>query len=398
MKYINYLKLNEDITSGSAIVYHRTKRKETMDLIKQSGHISANSARWGRGFYACYDKNNLTKYGDFLVECKIVSLKGFLIFNYDIAKKVYGKNYLLKDQIKILLGNKWNFYKDDFFIKDIDLFLSDKNSSLKREIFLKNYLKGYNLNIKKIVSILDKINTNDGINYSDKLKKEIGNEDIYNLVNSIPSFSTNETSTTLDFLNKHYRPIIGESNGVIFKGWSDGNVLVAYNDNNVKPLRYSTDNGKTWTNIISKNIYLKNKKYKEREEVTLDYLIEETKSLTKDNNIIKYINDNYDFIIKNYNNIKNYYNGKIYMNNLYYPEDYYKNNIIHILCALHDKQKFVDFLSKNDKDVFGHFDEDCDHFEFKILFNIDGSKKYPTLNYSCSDFFYKHMVLFGFFD
>ena len=59
-----------------------------------------------------------TKY--IIIESKIKSIKNFLIFDYDVAKRVYGnKNYTLDKQLRIILGGKFDKYKNDIDLKNL---------------------------------------------------------------------------------------------------------------------------------------------------------------------------------------------------------------------------------------------------------------------------------------
>ena len=328
MKYINYLKINEDITSGSAIVYHRTSEKEIIDLIKQNGFVKGELGRWGRGFYSCYYlKNqlhpNMRKYGNYLIECKIISLDKFLIIDYDIAKKVYGKNYRIKDQIRLLTGKNWSQFKDDQYIQNIDFFYDEEGDI---EEFKKKY--------GKLIPDFDEKIISKGKN----------------------------SSYLLGYLYENYISIIGEANGVVFSGRNDGNVLVAFNDSNVKPLRYSEDNGETWKSLLTKNIYNKNKDIKEL-ETNIDNIINRYiggRYLNMED--IKFINNNYESIEKNIDKF-----------------DYYK--VAQILKLLYPtkKKKFLDFLVKYNKNIFYRKDNDLN-----LIFDDDFNKLYPMFNYGDS--------------
>lgn len=199
MKYLNYYTtfLNESITAGSTIVYHRTGRSGHSPVkdIADNGFRVGDGASYGPGIYTTYDlesqlNENMRQYGPIIIECKVKTLEGFLIFDYDIAKKIYGnKNYRLDKQLNLILGNT-----------------------------LCNKLKTQ--------QILDKIDELDSVEYS---------------------------SDIANWLSRS--PFISYVRGIIFTGRSDGKVLVSYDSTNVIPIRYSEDDGKIWNNLMSSNIF-----------------------------------------------------------------------------------------------------------------------------------------------
>jgi hypothetical protein len=196
-------KLNEDITAGRMIVYHRTGKKgfNPSKNIANVGYIVSDGAHYGYGVYTTYDlesqmgDNMKNNYGNIIIESQIIDTSKFLIFNYDIAKKIYKSRYRFIDQLKQILGKKeWLKYKDNSIIKNIDYRLEQEN-----------------------------------IVYTSNI--------------------------ALDFYGSFKDSILQKLNGMIFTGGNDGNVLVSYNRRNIEPLRYSEDNGKTWTNIRNVKTY-----------------------------------------------------------------------------------------------------------------------------------------------
>jgi hypothetical protein len=99
--------LTEEVYGNLMLCYHRTRDLDTVKTDFVHGMRSGAGDMYGRGIYATYDLASQDtqymthQYGDYVVKCK-VNLFGFIIFDYDIAKKVYGKNYNLKEQYKIL--------------------------------------------------------------------------------------------------------------------------------------------------------------------------------------------------------------------------------------------------------------------------------------------------------
>jgi hypothetical protein len=193
--------LKEDITSGSVIVYHRTGKKGSPVYgIAADGYRVGTGSMYGNGVYSTYDlqsqlnDNMRSTYGNIIIESKVLSMKDFLIFDYDMSKKIYGnKNYTLSRQLRLILGNE---------IKHVNV------ENLEQK-----------LNVTKYTS-----------------------------------------DVALDFI-KSYKNTISTLRGIVFTGSNDGKVLVSYDRKNVEPLRYTLDEGKTWKNIINKNIYKRLKGY-----------------------------------------------------------------------------------------------------------------------------------------
>lgn len=194
-------------------VYHRTK-DDNVELIGRDGYRAGGGAVWGPGIYTVYDLTSTTKlntyndgtakentYGPVIVENEVLSLRNFLIFNYDISKRVYKENYTLEDQLSKILPEK-AFKRHETVIKEasnkcLELIKANPKNKYTARVF------DSILNIKEIMH--------------------------------------------------HLR-------GAIFTGENDGNVLISYDRENLIPVRYSKDDGKTWTKITKQGAYLKAKK------------------------------------------------------------------------------------------------------------------------------------------
>ena len=100
---------NIELNGSTLTVYHRTKNQDVASSICSLGFMAGGGAAYGRGIYTTYDiksslKNyNLTTYGGELLKGE-VDVNGFVILDYDIAKRVYGANYRLTDQINNVIG------------------------------------------------------------------------------------------------------------------------------------------------------------------------------------------------------------------------------------------------------------------------------------------------------
>jgi hypothetical protein len=119
-------------------------------------------------------------------------MDGFLIFQYDVAKKIYKGNYTIKDQLRKILGK----VPKDKFIDEIDNKLNEA------------YLNG----------------------------KEI---------------FTGEFAQPFSQIYKN--TIIPKLKGLVYRGERDGYCLVAYDPKNIEPLQWSNDDGENWNNIYTKD-------------------------------------------------------------------------------------------------------------------------------------------------
>jgi hypothetical protein len=114
---IRFSALLEEVYGVNVVAYHRTKSEDIISGILEKGFVPGYGMMYGQGFYATYDldsqlKPNMKKnYGDIILKVFIKAYK-FLIFDYDVAKKIYKKNYTLLDQLK-----QMNLLK---YVKDLD--------------------------------------------------------------------------------------------------------------------------------------------------------------------------------------------------------------------------------------------------------------------------------------
>ena len=308
--------LNEDITSGKVIVYHRTGKEGAIEGVSADGYTVGKGAMYGVGVYTTYDlesqlKPNMQQYGNIIIESKVLSMDKFLIFDYDIAKKIYGNvNYTLDNQLRLILGKDWNKFKDD--------------NSLK-ELIEKVTLVQYTAEVAKV------------------------------------------------FYDKFENTILKYFRGLVFTGEQDGKVLVSYDRKNVEPLRYTIDEAETWVNIMNKNIYERLKGYKSEERDT--YIVHILNKLNVgdshylNNNEKDIIVNNIDKIIKNLNSngISGLLNSSI--RKIEYPDD-----IINI-----GGKEFIMNLDSNGIYILINKSENRDKI-IDMLFNIGGNEFVMNLN------------------
>lgn len=190
-------------------VYHRTE-DEIVSKVGRDGFRSGGGNAWGDGIYACYDLISTTKknpynegqdrvntYGPVIIESEVVSLKDYLIFDYDAAKQYYGKDYDLITQIKNLVPK--------------EVFESNKES------------------IESAHNIC--------LSHRDK-----------------PLGESKYTTSAVGIIY-YIAPIMDHVRGIVFTGAWDGKVLLSYDRENLIPVRYSKDNGKNWKKITEKGAY-----------------------------------------------------------------------------------------------------------------------------------------------
>lgn len=191
--------INEDITSGAFTIYHRT---DYVDIFKfKQGYKPSThfGARFGVGLYAFCDLNDVLKtesklnHGKTILEFKINSnLNNFLILDNNEAKKIYGSNHSILNQLKKIFDGGFNKF-----------YLSNK---------------------EELLNIL-------------KLESDIQNpkiqEEILDKIRRLTNFN--------DYVY-----------GVILTDTLNGKIIVVYKLDLAKPIRFSNDNGQTWVNIKTK--------------------------------------------------------------------------------------------------------------------------------------------------
>ena len=309
-------KLNEDITASRMIVYHRTGKKTGFNPSKNIADVGYNIGKggfYGYGVYTTYDLESQLNdgmrntYGNIIIESKILDMSKFLIFNYDIAKKIYKSRYQFGYQLKQILGKKeWLNYKNNNDIKDI-------HNTLDEGI----------------------------IKYTSNLAQ--------------------------DFYISFRDSILRKLNGMIFTGENDGNVLVVYNRRNIEPLRYSEDDGQTWTNVRNVKTYQRIKDSDEyKNNIELQHILNKLENGGLEINFIKMIPEKY------YDYILNYFSKK---------GDKLNESEINFFNNLKFFKKFGDF------DIFKILNnsKDKEQTALEIIEMIGHSLDYDDIRYMLSD-------------
>jgi hypothetical protein len=97
--------LVEEVFSSLSVAYHRTRNLKNANAIGESGFKAGGGAMYGKGIYLTYnfddqqDDYMKEHYGPFIIRCKI-NLTDFMIFDPDVAARVYGPKASFDEQLK----------------------------------------------------------------------------------------------------------------------------------------------------------------------------------------------------------------------------------------------------------------------------------------------------------
>ena len=361
----------EEVYGNQAIVCHRTKSLNNIENISKSGFKAGHGAMYGTGIYFTYDLDSQlnsfmhNQYGNYLIKSRLY-LDKFLIFDYEVAKKVYGKKYTLMGQFK-----------------ELKIPIQDDS---------------------KIIMYSNKLHSKEGLVGSSYIAQKIYSNYYDNLKNYV--------------------------NGIMYYGKHDGRAGVVYNENLIHPISYTLNESKgdklEWIKMDEqheyytkdvKNIQLGLEKEKEREydengnrvaennlgniglvdknkKIIIPIEYKEMALLSNGNYKVKDKNDLYGIYNKNgniiipvkYKKLASLDNGKYKVqdeNDLYGIIDKEENEIIPV------KYKDI-YLLKNGKyqvqyenDLWGIIDEYGNtiiNFEYKYINLLDNGKKYEVMD------------------
>ena len=202
--------------------YHRTK-EENVSSIARNGFTPGWGDMYGRGWYMCYDLDsqlnpNMTHYGDAVIRSELFP-KGLLIFDYNVAKKVYGSDYSLVEQAKE--QKIWASEEEmpPMFIQmSRVLEESFKNPKFSAAIAANSWMGGVNPFKVGLTS------------YADKGWR--GNPNSF--LDSSKGTPKNKKITSIMFTGNH-----------------DGNVVVVYNPDTAKPIDYAILSKEALSNLSS---------------------------------------------------------------------------------------------------------------------------------------------------
>ena len=191
--------LTERVLGNLAIGYHRTHNVKVTKTIGETGFKAGGGAMYGKGIYLTYDFDDQQDermkklYGPFIVRAK-VKLNGMLIFDPEVAQRVYGINSITED------GQSFDVLK-----------------------LLMPQFKRFGL--KNAITWLEEWKQKD---------QPDGNP----MVRALDSF-------TSKLAYPFYKKAGKQTKGLVFTGENDGRVIVAYDETSVVP--YS------WARVIDLN-------------------------------------------------------------------------------------------------------------------------------------------------
>jgi len=195
--------------SDAELVASSLKRLIGYPFTSGTGFEPGGGAMYGPALYTCYEFNPkiLHIYGDIAIKFE-TNIEGFLIFFEDVAKQIYGNNWKIQDQLRLLLQDKLDKYK-----------------------------------LKKLISSVMELNI-DSINNTRMFGKNITSDVAYRLSKIFFKHFTQ------GFIKQNIK-------GLIFRGNHDGPVCVIYNpqrDVNIVELgKVEHDEQSKETNIIWKD-------------------------------------------------------------------------------------------------------------------------------------------------
>ena len=184
--------LKEEVFGAQAFVYHgsQTEPDVMLDILRHDEFEPGrgSGSMYGNGLYAIYepDENSPTfqgQYGPFVYKLKF-NLNGFIIFDADICRKVYGKEMTAFEQLDMLGLHKVR---------------------VRAETYLNNLREDMILNI-----------LNDIMHQENK-----------------KTFTSEMAGDISHILNKHVK-------GIVFTGRRDGKVAIIYDTSTVVPVAWKT--------------------------------------------------------------------------------------------------------------------------------------------------------------
>jgi hypothetical protein len=181
-------------------VYHSAKEKDLNSIFKfgfESFYLASNVGNmYGRGVYATTDLESSIEnarkgtYGKIIVKAQLISYDNYLIWNQDIAKKVY--------------GDKWN--------------IADQLNSIVP------------------ASVIEKAKTTPH-----------GDTNLYSFITEYREYTSNNALAVYSNAGRtNGESIYDYIEGFVFRGSNDGNVAVIKNVKNLIPVYFSGNYGSTW--------------------------------------------------------------------------------------------------------------------------------------------------------
>lgn len=246
--YIKHVLLQERVFGAQAIVYHGSKTPPNVmiPILLKDEFVAGGEqgAMYGPGLYTVYDEDYSTRtfngsYGDYVYKLK-VNLYGFIIFDPDICKKVYGKKMSPMEQLE-MLGH-------DDVISEIE---KRYESGASDEKSISGMRRG---EAEKKVSVVDKVKSLFGRvastvkpaaaypedkeewfldPYSDRMVQKKKRKQINPMGPDVAQdFSSQDAILVSKILSEKVK-------GIVFTGKQDGKVAVIYDPSSVVPVAWS---------------------------------------------------------------------------------------------------------------------------------------------------------------
>ena len=121
MNFKSWFILSEELylQNNTATIFHRTKSFDFVQQMMNGGFRAGGGDHHGPGLYTTYTLEGTTNlgYGPYVVKLKVNNLKNYFVLEPDVAKKIHGNNWKLKDQARILelklklTAKQWEFYQ-----------------------------------------------------------------------------------------------------------------------------------------------------------------------------------------------------------------------------------------------------------------------------------------------
>ncbi len=121
MNFKSWFILSEELyQNNTATIFHRTKSFDFVQQMMNGGFTAGIGAFHGPGLYTTYTLKGTTnlRYGDYVVKLKVNNLKKYFVLEPDVAQKIHGNNWKLKDQARILeltlklTDEQWQKYQE----------------------------------------------------------------------------------------------------------------------------------------------------------------------------------------------------------------------------------------------------------------------------------------------
>jgi hypothetical protein len=112
-KIIKSQMIDEEISSGSIVAYHRTVLSPYNIKLLNNGFIPGDSNKYGKGLYSTYEYEDqlnpsMIKYGSIIVKLSVMNLNKIVVLDKSEQVKLFGKEISLENQLKKILKGKYN--------------------------------------------------------------------------------------------------------------------------------------------------------------------------------------------------------------------------------------------------------------------------------------------------